>query len=311
MGKKVLVDLSHPFGPNMPVWPYFKKPNIDTVHGIAKSGVLTQSLQIVMHCGTHADSPRHVMDKEFDGRRARYTHEMELDEYYGDAVCLDVKTPVWGLITAADLDDAMERAGLTHAELEGMIIIIRTGMHLNWDDSKDYFHYATGCGVEAGHWFVKHKVKTVGMDQQALDHPLHTSMGRNGIPMNLPGKSGRPIVEEFIDKFGEEAYAWFEKDRFIAHFGEEKYYELYGEIEEKAGTGGTWEPCHKLMLGNGITGWENVGGDLEKVVGKRFKIMGFPIRWLEGDGSMVRLVAEIDEDDLNDVPTRVYPYGDH
>ncbi|WP_372738329.1 cyclase family protein [Neptunomonas sp.] len=311
MGKKVLVDLSHPFGPNMPVWPYFKKPNIDTVHSIAKSGVLTQSLQIVMHCGTHADSPRHVMDREFDGKRARYTHEMELEEYYGDAVCLDIKTHDWGLITAADLDDAVARAGMTHAELEGIIIILRTGMHLKWDDSKDYFHYATGCGVEAGHWFVKHKVKTVGMDQQALDHPLHTSMGLNGIPMNLVGKSGKPIVQEFTEKFGEEAYAWFNKELFIKHFGEERYTEFYGEIEDKAGTIGTWEPCHKMMLGNGITGYENVGGDLEKVVNKRFKIMGFPIRWLEGDGSMVRLVAEIDEDDLNDVPTRTYPYGDH
>ncbi|MDF2512540.1 MAG: cyclase family protein, partial [Herbinix sp.] len=30
--------------------------------------------------------------------------------------------------------------------------------------------------------------------------------------------------------------------------------------------------------------------------------------WL-GDGSMVRAVAEIDEDDLNDVPDRVYTFG--
>jgi hypothetical protein len=30
-----------------------------------------------------------------------------------------------------------------------------------------------------------------------------------------------------------------------------------------------------------------------------------------GDGSMVRAVAEIDEDQLNDVPDRVYPHGDH
>jgi kynurenine formamidase len=93
--------------------------------------------------------------------------------------------------------------------------------------------------------------------------------------------------------------------------GPKAYDELYGLVEAKADCIGTWEPCHKLMLGNGITGYENVGGDLEKVVGKRFKIMGFPIRWVEGDGSMVRLVAEIDEQDLNDVPDRIYPYGDH
>lgn len=37
----------------------------------------------------------------------------------------------------------------------------------------------------------------------------------------------------------------------------------------------------------------------------------FPIRWVEGDGSMVRLVAEIDEDDLTGAETRIYKYGDH
>ncbi len=60
---------------------------------------------------------------------------------------------------------------------------------------------------------------------------------------------------------------------------------------------------------NGIVGYENVGGDIAKVVGKRVKLMGFPIRWYMGDGSIIRLVAEIDEDEMNDVPDRVYKYG--
>jgi kynurenine formamidase len=44
--------------------------------------------------------------------------------------------------------------------------------------------------------------------------------------------------------------------------------------------------------------WENVGGDLDKVTGKRVTISGLPIRWVGGDGSMVRLVAIVDEKDL-------------
>ena len=91
MGKLKLVDLSHPFGADMPVWPYFAKPHIDTMHNLSKSGVLTQKIDVVMHCGTHADAPRHVMEREFNGQRARYTHELPLDAYYGDAVCLDVR----------------------------------------------------------------------------------------------------------------------------------------------------------------------------------------------------------------------------
>lgn len=308
MGKKVLVDLSHPFAADMPVWPYFAKPHIDTMHNLSKSGVLTQSLTITMHTGTHADSPRHVMEREFNGKRARYTHELPLDAYYGDAVCLDVHVEDWQLIKTKDLDDALARSGVKPEELKGMVLVIRTGMHLKWDDSKDYYHYSCGCGVEAGNWFVKHQVKCVAMDQQALDHPLHTSIGQNGTSMNLMGYSGRPLSEEFIEKYGIEEYASFHKETYINVFGREKYIEVHRKLES-IGCTGTWEPCHKLMMGHGIVGVENIGGDLEKVVGKRFKFMAFPIRWYMGDGSMVRVAAEIDEDELNNVPDRVYKYG--
>ena len=63
------------------------------------------------------------------------------------------------------------------------------------------------------------------------------------------------------------------------------------------------------MLGHGIVGVENLGGDLDKVAGKRFRFFCFPIRWYMGDGSMVRCVAEIDEADIvKGVPDRTYTY---
>jgi kynurenine formamidase len=58
-----------------------------------------------------------------------------------------------------------------------------------------------------------------------------------------------------------------------------------------------WEPCHNLLLRNGIMGYENVGGDLDQLVGKRVTIAGFPIQWEKGDGSIVRVVAIVDEGD--------------
>ena len=73
MGKKVFVDLTHPFSAEIPRWPYFDKPVIDNTHTMAKGGVLTQKITCTMHTGTHCDAPRHVMEVEFDGKRARYT----------------------------------------------------------------------------------------------------------------------------------------------------------------------------------------------------------------------------------------------
>ena len=262
-----------------------------------------------MHTGTHADAPRHVMETEFDGRRARYTHEMPVDAYTGDAVCLPIEIERWGLILPSHLEAACEKVGIKPAELEGMVVCLNTGMHRKFDDSKEYYHYAPGTGVEAGKWFVKHKVKCVANDTQALDHPLHTAMGNNGMTrMNLIGASGRPITEEYAEQFGEEAYAEFDKFEYIRIHGQDAYDAKFGDLEA-LGCWGTWEPCHKQMLGHGIVGVENLGGDLDKVSGKRFRFFCFPLRWYLGDGSMVRCVAEIDEDDINDVPDRVYTYG--
>ena len=134
-------------------------------------------------------------------------------------------------------------------------------------------------------------------------------MGNNGMTrMNLIGASGKTICEEYIEQFGEEAYAEFDKFTYIKVFGKAAYDKKFGDLEA-IGCWGTWEPCHKLMLGHGIVGVENLGGDLDKVSGKRFRFYCFPLRWYMGDGSMVRCVAEIDEDDLNKVPDRKYTYG--
>ena len=309
MGKKVFVDLTHPFSAEIPRWPYFVKPVIDSMHTLAKGGVLTQRIDCVQHTGTHADAPRHVMERDFDGKRARYTHEMPVDAYTGDAVCLDIQIEKWGLILPKHLEDACERAGIKPEELKGMVVCLNTGMNRKFDDSMDYYQYSCGTGVEAGRWFVEKQVKCVAMDMQALDHPLHTAMGKNGPPqMNLPGASGRPITEEYIEKYGIEAYAEFEKAVYIEVHGQDAYDAKFGDLEA-IGCEGTWEPCHKQMLGHGIVGVENLGGDLDKVKGKRFRFYCFPIRWYMGDGSMVRCSAEIDEDDLNDVPDRTYTYA--
>jgi kynurenine formamidase len=259
-----LVDLSHPFGAGCPLWPYFEDVKIERVHYHAKSGVLSQKITTVMHCTTHADSPGHVIEG------LPLTHELALDLYYGTAVVVDIPKKKWELITAQDLENATPRIE------RGDIVIIHTGWNKYWGDSVQYFCYSPGLGREAGEWLVQQGVKAVGVDQQALDHPLHTAIGPHGSGPIMP-----QVNREYKELTGHEV-----KDDFPE-----------------------WEPCHRALLSNGIVGWENVGGDIAKVVGKRVTIMGFPIRWYMGDGSIVRLVAMIDEADMNPVPDRVYKYG--
>jgi kynurenine formamidase len=170
-----LVVLSHPFGDKCSLWPYFEDIKIERIHYHAKSGVYTQRITTTMHCTTHADSPAHV----FEG--GMYTDEIPLERYYGTGVVVDVGNPgKWGNITGDMLEKASPKIQ------RGDIVMVHTHMHAIYADTKEYFAYSPGLAKSAGEWFVERGVKAVGVDQQALDHPLSTAIGPHGPGPVLP-----------------------------------------------------------------------------------------------------------------------------
>ena len=114
----------------------------------------------------------------------------------------------------------------------------------------------------AGEWFVEKKVKVIGHDTQANDHPLATAIG--------PQRNG-PLHPHLADEYREWSGGRDWKDDFPE-----------------------WEPVHRILFNNGILGIENVGGDLDKVTGRRCTFAFFPWNWDRGDGCIIRLVAIID-----------------
>ncbi|MHB8566208.1 MAG: cyclase family protein [Nitrososphaerales archaeon] len=243
-----LIDLTNAYGYGAPLWPYFQDIGVARMHYHAKSRVLSQEVTHVMHMGTHADAPAHV-EEEYP-----FIDQVPIERYVGKGVIVDIPKKKWQVITAEDLENAEP------AIESGDIVIIHTGWHKFWGDSVKYFVFAPGLYKEAGEWLLKKKVKGVGVDTQALDHPLATMIAQP--PPILPwvldaykAETGRTVSEDFP----------------------------------------YWEPAHRLMLTNGIVGWENVGGDIDRAVGKRCTIVGLPTKWINGDGSNVRLVAMLEK----------------
>ena len=102
-------------------------------------------------------------------------------------------------------------------------------------------------------------------DTQALDHPLATAIGPHG--------PGWP--------HGLLPWACKEYEQTTGHDVLEDF--------------PLWEPCHRGLLSHGIDGFENVGGDIDAVTGKRVTFAAFPWRWMKGDNSgIIRLVAMLD-----------------
>jgi len=249
LGRKVeIYDLTQGFGPGVPLWPYFEDLKIERMHYHAKSRVLTQVLTHPMHVATHIDAPIHV-EEDYPT-----IDQIPLERFIGKGVVVDIPKKKWEVITPEDLEKA-------DPPIEpGDIVIIHTGWHKFWGDNIKYYIYSPGLYKEAGEWLVKKKVKMVGIDNQALDHPLGTRIAQP--PPLVPW-----VLEAYKRETGREVYQDFPY----------------------------WEPCHRLLLTHGIMGIENVGGDIDKVLGKRVTIIALPLKWFGGDGSMVRVVAIVEK----------------
>ena len=242
-------DLSHPWGHNAPLWPYFPDVKIERFHYMAKSGVLSQQITTFMHCTTHTDAPAHVVEG------TRFIDEVPLSSYFGTGVVVSIPKEKWEVITPDDLENARPEIR------PGDIVIVNTGWHKYYGDNRKYFVESPGTYKEAGIWLKERGIKGFGIDCQALDHPLGTAIGAQPNGPLIPG-----VLEAYKEHTGRDA-----RDDFPE-----------------------WEPCHQQLLGNGIVGFENVGGQIDDVTGKRVTFAAFPWRWTQGDGCIVRLVAILD-----------------
>jgi kynurenine formamidase len=243
-------NLSVRWGHGMPEWPSSPGLNVHTLQYHAKDGVYVTEFEGIMHRGTHMDTPLHVTANTpgFEG--------YPLWRFFGTGVAVSIPKGPWEVVTAEDLERAHP------AIRKNDIVMINTGHHHKFADSDDYFAYSPGLYKEAAEWLVERGVKLVGIDVQALDHPMGTKLINHG-----PGPSHPHLLAEYKARTGRDAMEDFP----------------------------LWEPAHKtLMIKGGIPGIENVGGDLDQVTGMRCTFMAFPWRWAGGDGCPVRIVALID-----------------
>ncbi|MBT3991754.1 MAG: cyclase family protein [Rhodospirillaceae bacterium] len=183
------------------------------------------------------------------------TADIPLDSLFGNGVILSVPKERWEMVTADDLKSA------TPEIQKGDFVVIVTGWHHKYSDSLEYWGDSPGLSKEAAEYLVSLDVKMVGVDTPQVDHPLATSLG--------PQRGG-PLMNRVIAKY-EEATGGNAK----ADFPE-------------------WNPAHKAILGANIPTIEQVGGDVDDLLGKRATMMATPWRSEHGDACPVRFVAMTD-----------------
>lgn len=181
--------------------------------------------------------------------------EIAMEKLFGNGVIVSIPKDRWEIITVEDLEAATPSIGA------GDLVVLVTGWHEKYSDSLEYFGEAPGLSIEAAEWLVAKNVGLVAIDTPQIDHPLATSLGSH---------RGGPLMNRLPAKYADETGLDAKKEH------------------------GVWNGAHKVLLEANIPTIENVGGDVNGLLGKEALLHALPWYWMEGDACPVRLVAITD-----------------
>ncbi|MBD3348632.1 MAG: cyclase family protein [Candidatus Eisenbacteria bacterium] len=253
-----MYDLTQRLSIHTPPWPSYMPMGLQYFKRIAGAhmgqGANGQIMTTSNHVGTHMDGEIH-----FHGS-GRSIGDVPLDEWVGPGVVVDISDAVedYGLYSPEMIEDRVEVR-------DGDILIINTGYHkYAWDqkrcDEVRYFVKHPGPGPEFHKWALKRKLNWIGVDCGSADHPMNT------------------IIRDWHPALFEKAEAKLRSERgksWDEVFPPETYYQV----------------MHLKLFPKKIVHAENLGGEIDKVGNKRCWIGCFPLRGIELESSMCRIVA--------------------
>ena len=153
------IDLTWPLSPTVPRISSFPPPRIERIASIPEEPLNITELSMIVHIGTHVDSPRHFFS---DGPALE---DVPLPRLMGTGVVWRMDTPLDGMIEPEDFERMRPR-------LEpGDILLLDTGV-AEYVGTPDYDRHAT-LSVAAAQWLVGKKIKLLAVDTPTPDIPIH------------------------------------------------------------------------------------------------------------------------------------------
>jgi kynurenine formamidase len=251
------IDLTIPFGVHTPPWPTYEPLQLKYFKRLAPNGANGQLLTHSNHVGTHLDGEIHFYTPGKD------IASLDMDFLVHEGVVVDLSdcTQDYDVYTSAQVEERVEVK-------EGDILVIHTGYHhYGWDqptaDEIRYMVKHPGPDREFAEWAKKKKLRWIAVDCGSADHPMNT------------------IVRNWMPRQAKEADAFFRKK--------------FGCSLEEAFTEDKYQLMHIEMFDKGIIHLECAGGDLDLLLNQRAVIGCFPWRFVDGESSICRLVAMVED----------------
>lgn len=259
MKQAKLYDLSQPTSIFTPPWPHDKSLEVHFFKRVTGAygggqGANGQILNWSNSVGTHlvGETAYHSGGKAIS--------DIHLKELSGPGVIVDISDMVgdYGIYTPEMI---MKKADVK----EGDILIIYTGYSkYSWEkpDASEFGYLVRhpGPNMEFFEWAMKMKFKWVGVDCGCIEHPMNT-------PIKYWHAGDFEKAKKKLKE--EQGKEWSEM------FPEEKYYELMHIKVPKS---------HLVFV-------ESIGGDVDKVLGKRLWIAAEPIPFMETEAAWTRVAA--------------------
>lgn len=172
------LDLSHPVGPDMPCASIFPRPSLSMLRKMPEDPFNVTELRMVVHAGTHVDSPRHYY---LDGPAFE---DVPLERMHGPGVVWHVPALPDAVIGVAELERC-------RPELRpGDILALDTGWAARFGTESYERH--PSLSPEAAIWLAERDVKMLACDfatpdlvyhlrQPGFDWPVHRTLLSRGI----------------------------------------------------------------------------------------------------------------------------------
>lgn len=253
-----MIDLTIPLGIGTPAWPTYEPIQMKYFKRLAPNGANGQLVTHSNHVGTHLDGEIHFYSPGKD------IASLDMDFLVHEGVVVDLSdcTSDYDVYTSKQVEERVEVK-------EGDILIIHTGYHhYGWDqpaaDEIRYMVKHPGPDREFAVWAKKKKLRWIGVDCGSADHPMNT------------------IIRGWMPRQAKEAEAFFQKkfNQSLEDFFSDDKYQL----------------MHIEMFNKGIIHAECLGGDIDLLLNQRFTIGCFPWRFVDGESSIARIVAMVEDD---------------
>jgi len=258
MNRVKMYDLTQRLSVHTPPWPSYIPLSVQYFKRLAGAhmgqGANGQVITTSNHVGTHMDGEIHFHAS------GRTIGQVPMAEWVGPGAVVDL---------SRELDDYdLYEPDLLRSKADirkGDILVINTGFHrYAWDqprsDEVRYFVKHPGPGPGFHKWCLDMKFKWIGVDCGSADHPMNT------------------IIRDWHPK----AFAQAQK-KLKAVYG--KTWDEMFPLEEY------YQVMHLKLFPKKLVHAENLGGDIDQLSNRRAWIGCFPLRGIELESAMCRIVA--------------------